>query len=149
MGEAIFYGQAYYKAVLSTLKSVNLNTWTVHRVFTPPTESHFHNRILQAQLPAKRILEGVQPPTAACRAKAYEVWQRLYTKFGLLPVRVSASVEGGITLYYEHASNGKTLVVEMYNDLEVAALVNDSKKIVYSENIQGIDLDWAFLEFNV
>src|SRR5689334_22627506 len=87
--EAAFYWQAYYKAVLSTLESENLDTWTVHTVFTPPTESHFHNRILQAQVPAKWILEGVQPPTAICRANAYEVWQRLYTKFGLLPIRVS------------------------------------------------------------
>jgi hypothetical protein len=145
MNEAVYY----CTAGVNDVESTNLSTWVVQRIFTPPTESHFRNRILQARLPAKWILEGVQPPTTECRAKAYEIWQRLYTKFGLLPVRVSASVEGGITLCYEHATNSKRLIVETYNDLEVAALVNDSNRIVSSENIKALDFDCAFLEFNV
>lgn len=148
--EALMYDVVYlYQAASAQVALSNVDTWVVQTVFTPPTESHFRNRILQAKLPAKWILGGVQPPTAECRSLAYKSWKLLYTKFGILPMRVSASVEGGITLYYEHASNGKTLIAEIYNDLEVAALVNDSKKIVYSENIKCLDFDCAFLEFNV
>ncbi len=140
----------YYCTVGSSgVELTNFSTWLVHRAFTPRTESHFRNRILQAKLPAKWILAGVQPPTAECCAKSYEIWQHLYNKFGLLPVRVSASVEGGITLSYENATNGRTLIVETYNDLEVAALINDSKRIAYSENIDALDFDCVFLEFNV
>jgi len=139
----------YYETGAGEIKLTNFNTWVVQTVFTPPTESHFRNRILQVRLAAKWILEGIQPPTAECRTQAYEIWQRLYAKFGLLPVRVSASVDGGITFSYEHATNGKTLIVEAYNDLEVAALINDSKRIVYSENVKAFDFDCAFLEFNV
>ena len=66
-----------------------------------------------------------------------------------MPVRVSASVESGIALFYEHATNGRTLFVETYNDLETAALINESNRIVYSENINALDFDCLFLEFNV
>ncbi len=138
-----------YKTGSGDVELSNFTTWVVDRTFTPPTESHFRNRILQAKLPAKSIVAGVQPPTGECRAKSYEIWQHLYTKFGLLPVRTSASVEGGITLAYEHATNGRTLIVETYNDLEVAALINESKRIVYSENINALNFDCVFLEFNV
>ena len=138
-----------YEADSSGIETADFITWIVHRAFTPPTESHFRSRILQANLPARWILEGAQPPTTECRIKSYKIWRHLYTTFGLLPVRVSASVEGGIMLSYEHATNGKTLIVEIYNDLEVAALVNESKKIIYSETINDSDLDCAFLVFNV
>ena len=147
--EALQNWQRWYKAEANTCGSIEVGTWIVHTEFTPPTDSHFQNRIMQAALPAKWILAGIHPPTAACRAKAIEVWTRLYRKFGLLPVRVSASVEGGITLCYEHAVSAKTLIIEIYNDLEVAVLVNHSKSIVYSENIAEFDFDQVFLQFNV
>src|SRR6266487_2061811 len=38
-------------------------TWTVRAAFTPPTESHFREMILQAGLPARWILKGSPPPT--------------------------------------------------------------------------------------
>jgi hypothetical protein len=138
-----------YDARDPEVEPANFKTWVVRTVFTPPTESHFRNMILQARLPAKLIFEGVAPPTTECRVQAYEIWKCLYKRFALLPVRVSASVECGITLSYHHATNGRILVVEVYNDLEVAASISDRGAILYSEDVKGLDFDNIFLRFNV
>jgi hypothetical protein len=104
---------------------------------------------MQSGLPAKWILKGTQPPTVKARELAYEVWESLYRKFGLLPIRISASVEGGITLSYHQPINGRVLAVEVYNDLEVAALINEGRTIVYSEDVKNLDFDNIFLNLNV
>jgi hypothetical protein len=123
-------------------------TWTFLTRFTPTTESHYLRRIMQVQLAGKWITQGIRPPTRACRSRAYAVWEHLYKQFGLLPLRVAASADEGISLIYEH-SNGKALAVEVYNDLEVAALVNRGKEILYSETIDDLNFRPVFLVLNV
>jgi len=123
-------------------------TWILQNRFTPTTESHYLRRIMQVQLAGKWITQGIRPPTQACRSRAYVVWKHLYEQFGLLPIRVAASADEGVSLIYEH-SNGKTLAVEVYNDLEVAALVNRGKEILYSETIDDLNFRPVFLVLNV
>ena len=142
----IFY---WYQLAGADVELSNVRSWIVQTVSTPWTETYFRNTVLQAKLPAKWISEGVQPPTVKCRLLAYKAWEHLYTKFGLLPVRVSASVDSGVTLTYNHLTNGRTLFLEVYNDLEVAVVINDSKRIAYSENVENLDFDCTFLNFNV
>lgn len=122
--------------------------WVIQRQFSPPTELHYLKQITRVRLPVKLIAQGIQPPTRECRSLAYKVWEHLYKNYDRLPIRVAASADGGVSLVYEN-ENGKTLTVEVYNDLEIAALVNQRTDILYSEDVDKLDFACPILAFDV
>lgn len=95
-------------------------------------------KIAEINLPKKWELENISFPTLKCKIKAKKISHFLYKKYKIFPSRIAASIEEGILIYYLTKKNNRSLSVEIYNDLEIAAIVNDEKnnKIIYNELIE-------------
>ncbi len=100
-------------------------------------------KILKAFYPKEWELENIAKPSISCRQRTADMAINLLKKFELHPDRVRANIEEGITLYYKNYENDKELILEVYNTLEMAALVNKDKKI-----IRCIDFDKEDANFN-
>ncbi len=87
-------------------------------------------KILKAFYPKEWELENIAKPSISCRQRTADIAINLLEKFELHPDRVRANIEEGITLYYKNYENDKELILEVYNTLEMAALVNKDKKII-------------------
>lgn len=87
-------------------------------------------RILKAFYPKEWELENIAKPSISCRQRTADIAINLLKKFELHPDRVRANIEEGITLYYKNYENDKELILEVYNTLEMVALVNKDKKII-------------------
>lgn len=83
--------------------------------------------------------DGIAAPTDSCKKLALEVCNHIFKNYNLLPTIIVSTVEEGI--YLQFSKNSKSLTIEVYNDLEIAALVNDesTKKILSSEDIKNLD----------
>lgn len=96
-------------------------------------------RILKAFYPKEWELENIAKPSISCRQRTADIAINLLEKFELHPDRVRANIEEGITLYYKNYENDKELILEVYNTLEMAALVNKDKKIIRCINFEKED----------
>ncbi len=92
----------------------------------------------------------INPPNILSKHLTIEICFHLFDKYELIPQRINASIEGGILITYLNTQNQYTLSVEIYNDLQVAALVNDNnaKKIVKSQDITDLTFDGIMRYFN-
>jgi len=81
----------------------------------------------------------IAAPTDACKKLTLEVCNYIFKTYNLLPAMIASTVEEGI--YLQFRKNTKSLVIEIYNDLEIAAIVNDesTKKILGNEDIKNLD----------
>lgn len=84
-------------------------------------------------------VEGVHPPTLEARLISGELMARLFKHYRLYPRRVAASADEGVTITYRNHIASKTLVLEVYNTTEIAALIDNAKSIECSEDLTGID----------
>ncbi len=91
--------------------------------------------VSSASLSQKRINEGLYPPTVECKELAKNIVSGLYAEHSLYPIRVSATVEEGVFIKYINHINKKELSIEIYNDLDIAALVTKGKEIIASKDI--------------
>jgi hypothetical protein len=70
---------------------------------------------------------------------AFEVCQKLFKNYDFIPDKIAPTKEEGVFLSYDsfNAYTNRSLVVEVYNNLEIAVIVtnNDSKQIDYSEDL--------------
>lgn len=89
-------------------------------------------------LPEKWIFEGIHPPTIECKNLAKSVVLKLYNDFSIYPVRISATVEEGIFIKYTNHINKRELSIEVYNDLDIAAIITKEKEIIASMDILDI-----------
>lgn len=96
-------------------------------------------RVDDAKLPESVLAEGAAEPTPECRSLAKALSVELWRKFALVPERVAANVEDGITLYFRNHRAGRSLVVEAYNTGEIAALVDQAGTILAAKDIGGED----------
>ncbi len=96
-------------------------------------------RLLTLTLPRMLSLEGIAAPTVQCRMTAAELAVRFYNDWRLFPERIAPNVEEGITIVYANHISEKTLVVEVYNTTEIAALLNHRKSIVRAIDVRGVD----------
>ncbi len=87
-------------------------------------------KILKAFYPKEWELVNIAKPSINCRQRTAFIAIYLLKKFELSPDKVRANVEEGITLYYKNYENDRELILEVYNTLEMAALVNEDKKIM-------------------
>jgi hypothetical protein len=120
----------------------------VEYLYLHPVHRHLRQRIVTAALPEKRLREGIAPPTIDCKDLATWVAISLYDKHEILPHQIGASVEEGIILVYKHLFWPRTLAVEIYNDLQVAAVVSSSKQIRRCQTIAALDFKAIIAEFN-
>lgn len=101
------------------------------------TKSHIFNMLQNIFFPKKWAKQGISEPNMDCKKAAQEVCLQLYKKYGIIPFRLSSTIEEGIWIYYFDPKKNRSLEVEIYNDLDIAALINDEKKkqIIFSQDI--------------
>lgn len=82
--------------------------------------------------------EGIFAPNLASKQKTEGVCNDLYEKYNIFPFRVVPNKEEGITIIYRNHDNNRSLIIEVYNNLEIAGLVNDdlNKEIIVSMDIK-------------
>ena len=94
------------------------------------------------------VVEGVEPPNSTAKRNACQICHVMYNKIEMIPFLVACTKEGGVYLRYTVGT--KSIVIEAYNDGEIAALVNDDekKKILYSDEIKDFNFDTCVSIFN-
>jgi hypothetical protein len=67
-----------------------------------------------------------------------DIISNLYCQYALTPKSITASVEGGTCITY--GGHGRSLIIESYDDLDVALIVTDNicKETVYNEDVEGM-----------
>ena len=94
-------------------------------------------RVFDANVPSRWREEGVADPTDDCRRMCLELAEQLFAKHGLLPSKVVASRQEGIYVEYKSSKNGRTLGIEVDNQLDVVAVVSDAKQTFASSVFEG------------
>jgi hypothetical protein len=105
-------------------------------------ESRIFNRL---SFPSHWAGDDVVPPNMASKVKAFEICRNLFENHTLIPDRIACTKEEGVFLAFDTNSGERTLVIEIYNDLEVGLLVNDNveKRVLFSEEITDLDFSPA------
>lgn len=115
--------------------------------FESPFERNFRNRLAHLSISSKWWREGISPPSQNSKEKAFLVFRHLANTQEIVPDRIDASIEGGITFSYRNYSTGRSMILEVYNGLEVAGVVNEGSKIIYSEDVEDLDFTSLILAF--
>ncbi len=100
-------------------------------------EDQLRGRVLSVSLPKWWLEEGAPPPMIGAKEKGADEVEDVYKFFGLIPEKVSATVEGGVFLKYFDRRTQNSLVIEIYNDLKVAAIVTRGKGIIASADVNN------------
>jgi prevent-host-death family protein len=108
---------------VAEIKPALVNNGGEHRI---AFVDYLRSRIDDARVPPRWREEGVAEPTEECRRSCLEVTERLVEKHGLLPSKVVASRQGGIYLEYKSPPSGRTLGIEIDNELDAVAVVADT-----------------------
>ena len=90
-------------------------------------------------IPQKWVEEGIHPPTLECRKLAKSVVLQLLKEHQLYPSRISATIEEGVFVNYVNHINKRNLSIEIYNDLDIAAIITRDKEIIISADISNED----------
>lgn len=103
-------------------------------------KSRIFNKIL---LPTHWASEGIAAPNMLSKVKAFEICCYLFKNHTLIPDRIAPTKEEGVFLAYDTIAEDKTLIIEVYNDLESSMLVNDNvnKKILFAQEV--VDLNFS------
>ncbi len=91
--------------------------------------------IYSTVLPQKWYAEEIAPPTIECKNKAESTVSKLYKDFHLYPIRISASIEEGMFIKYVNHENKRELSIEIYNDLDIAAIITKNSEVILSKDI--------------
>ncbi len=101
------------------------------------------------QLSKNLIDLKVEKPNINCKIEAEKICKNIYKNYNIKPNIIKPSPEGGIFIEYNNTSN-ISFILEVYNNLYVAGLVNDNKqkKILFSKSFLQNNKDTEiFLEF--
>ena len=115
--------------------------------FESPFERNFRNRIAHLSISSRWWREGISPPSQESKKKALQIFKYLANSQGLVPDRIDASIEGGLTFTYRNYETNRSMIVEVYNGLEVAGVVNEGSAVIYSEDVEDFDFAGLILAF--
>ena len=111
-------------------------------------ENRIFNKLV---IPTPWKEEGIREPNAAAKEKAFAVCSLMYKEYNLYPDKISATKEEGVFICYDNIDffSRKSFLIEVYNNLDIAALVNDnlSKKVLYTEDVVGMSFGNAIKIF--
>lgn len=77
------------------------------------------------------------PPNIACKQSAKKICKNLFNDYGLIASEITATIEEGIFIKFFNKNNSKVLKIEVYNNLQIAAIVVKEKNIIDSEDIKN------------
>jgi hypothetical protein len=115
--------------------------------FESPFERNFRNRLAHLSISSRWWRDGISPPSQNAKEKAFQVFKHLADTRGIVPDQIDASIEGGITFSYRNYGTGRSMVLEVYNGLEVAGIVNEGATIIYSDDVEDLDFTSLILAF--
>lgn len=123
----------------------------ITRDISSPSIEPIRSKIYEdLNFPSEWDEQGIARPNIASKARAFELCQLLFRQYSMLPTKVAPTKEEGMYLSFQDKGGSRALIIEIYNNLEVAAIVaNSERKIVeYSEDIYGLDLTSAVIALN-
>jgi len=139
-----------YKSMIINIGSIGTNetrSSSIHYFHkSEPIYTHIDNLIFRGlKIPEDWTQQGITPPNIEAKKIAQKICFSLYDDYSLIPIRIVPTKEEGVFIYYKNFNNNRTLLVEVYNNLEVAALMNDetNKRILYSEDIKNCNFVFA------
>ena len=88
-------------------------------------------------VPEKWREQEIQSPTFECRTLAKSAVLKLLQENRLYPARISASIEEDIFIGYANHISKVNLSIEVYNSLEIAAIVTKGKEIIKATDIEN------------
>ena len=98
--------------------------------------------------PHNWVEEGIAQPNQPAKMKAAAICKLLFDNCNMTPDRIAPTKEEGIFIAFDNPleTGDRTLFIEVYNNLETAALINDNsaRKVIYSEDIQNLDFNDAY-----
>lgn len=108
------------------------------------TINSFEQKIFnKLSFPESWVKEGIVKPNLAAKQKAFNVCRTLFEKYDLVPDRIVPTKEEGIFIAYDQVAYGsdRSLMIEIYNNLNTAAIVCDNlnKTIINAEDIYDLD----------
>jgi len=116
--------------------------------FVSPTSKHIDTLFLLMRFSKKWSDEGIAEPTMTCKVLASNMAKQLFFRESLIPIRVLPSIEEGIMLTYHNPENSKTLMIEIYNDGDIAGIVNQNKMILICHDVKNEDFKDLIDAFN-
>lgn len=125
-------GDQEQQASFSNVKQ-SITTWLVHE---KTKEMIFE----QLHFPSDWELEEVEKPNLISKKTALDVCESLLENYSLIPDKISPTKEEGIYVRFDYRSGKikKSLIIEFYNTLEIAAIVtnNETKDVEFSFDIE-------------
>ncbi|MBF0338205.1 MAG: hypothetical protein HQL05_10270 [Nitrospirae bacterium] len=88
-----------------------------------------YDKIRSIPFPDRWRLEGISPPTDDCKETTISTIKYIYDCFKIIPSRIAATIEEGLFFKYINKANGNELSIEIYNDLEKAAILTNNEDI--------------------
>lgn len=76
--------------------------------------------------PDRWLSEGIASPNLASKKKSFEICQFIFFQRKIFPSKIASTKEEGI--YLSYIADNKSLIIEVYNNLEVAAIVTNNEK---------------------
>ena len=130
------------------------NNWTTAIPVSLTATNHVHNHIKenmidQITLRKRWEIEGIKPPNIYCKNITKKICLSLFDKHNIIPHKIDASIEEGIYVLYLNTRKNRTIEIEIYNDLDVAAIVTDNNinKIIASQDIKQNNFDYIIRHF--
>ena len=99
------------------------------------------------KIPNKWQQAGVYPPNIESKNKAKSIATDIYKIFECIPVRIAPSIEEGVYLQYKNFEKRLEISIEIYNDLDVVAILDDSISIISSVDVTNQEYKKLFDKF--
>lgn len=131
---------AFFTDLFQKENTENINDEGNNYVFAPtiiiePTIKHITSLVYSTYIPEKWKKENITAPTLTCKKITENISHTIYRDYGMIPNRISATIEEGIFINYKNFDNSRILSIEVYNDLDIAAILTEGKSIIKTVDI--------------
>jgi hypothetical protein len=107
-----------------------------------------HGQIDSLRISNKWKAESIAPPNVSCKKLAKSVTKNIYENFNNeYPIRIAPTIEEGVFLYYKNFDNKMEMNVEVYNDLDIVAILFKDDQVIKSYDIFNEDFTEVFRSF--
>ncbi len=100
-----------------------------------PVSNFLQSQVYDITIPKKWEIDGILSPTIICKEETARIVTKLYKNYKIIPLRVSATIEEGTFLKYKDYNSAKELSIEIYNDLDIAAIITQNNRIIRTIDI--------------
>lgn len=111
-------------------------------------ESHWEQKIFKRlSFPRHWETEGIERPNVAAKTHCLALIKKLFAEYQLIPSNILPSIEEGIGIRYDNSAawEDRSMLIEVYNDLDIALIVTDNigKETIYREDVREMNFNHA------